>query len=726
MLYAIPAKMSPVVELERRLALWEAVQFEELLLRIQLQAEARNQVLKNASASNVKAGAPKRARRLAKEGARSKAVSGLHGGVKQLSPEQQRHWAGKLLPRAVHPAPAVVGPAQEGIRPQAESQVSPNGQGSESPLKGIRFAPMTAPGPSGRRSEHVRELLSVRKRSVANRLLRLLGDAIRADLEGTFPSAARWILGSGVTFLEKPGKDAPRPIRAGEWLRKVIGKSLLLKHKDAIIKLMFELHQYGVNMQGGTEILFHARDTIEELARTGQLPPIAIIDVDLVNCFGSLEWDSILDAYAKLLPEALPWERWCTAQECDAVLPSGERTKINRGAGQGEPDGPLKASVTIGHAMQDCKSAWRSDMRDATVDVWLMDDGQLFTHPRHVDCVLQSLDRRLELTGATRGKSIDGSVRSMVRMFAPPGREQELAGWDSAYVRDTCNVLQSDDPVKVLGGICGTELQVQDAFKTLCTSVENLHKAIDQVQDPATEVVLKKSCADVSKIIYTLRLNGDRLITSEKLPEYTSVMRESLARSLGGDLIDTAWEQATCGKLGLGFRTAEEVALPAFIASRTAAAPAVRAIFGRLEAAGLAPAGALDAAYVARTTRAIQTLQDTFAIGAPQRDSVAAIVRDGLRAAEGWWANIAQGANSSPEPQSHRPAEASIATGEADDAIEERPGAPRIQKKLSALIDDSKLSALRARFIDAGSTEDVMRLDELDDEHQEHTWILGT
>jgi hypothetical protein len=493
MTYAIPAKMAPVVELERRLGLWEASQFEELLLRIQLQAEARNQVLKNASTSNVKAGAPKRARRLAKEGARSKAVSGLQGGVKQLSPEQQRHWAGKLLPRAEHPAPAIARPAQEGTRPQAESQVNPNGQGPESPLKGIRFAPMTAPGPSGRRNEHVRELLSVRKRSVANRLLRLLGDAIRAGLEGALPPAARWILGSGVTFLEKAGKEAPRPIRAGEWLRKVIGKSLLLKHKDTIIKLMFELHQYGVNMQGGTEILFHARDTIEELARAGQLPPIAIIDVDLVNCFGSFEWDSILDAYAKLLPEALPWERWCTAQECDAVLPSGERTQINRGAGQGEPDGPLKASVTIGHAMQDCKSVWRPDVRDATVDVWLMDDGQLFTHPSHVDSVLQSLDRRLELAGATRGKkSIDGTVKSMVRTFAPPGREPELAGWDSAYVRGTCNVLQSDDIVKVLGGICGTERQEHDAFKTLCTSVKNLHKTIDQVQDPAIEVVLKQ------------------------------------------------------------------------------------------------------------------------------------------------------------------------------------------------------------------------------------------
>ena len=121
---------------------------------------------------------------------------------------------------------------------------------------------------------------------------------------------------------------------------------------------MVDTNQYGVTMPGGTEFLFHARETVEQLGREGKLPPIALIDVDLVNCFGSFEWDSIVTASEKLLPEAVPWERWCTAQACEATLPSGERVSVNRGAGQGEPDGPLKASVTIGHAMKDCKAEW--------------------------------------------------------------------------------------------------------------------------------------------------------------------------------------------------------------------------------------------------------------------------------------------------------------------------------------------------------------------------------
>ena len=120
-------------------------------------------------------------------------------------------------------------------------------------------------------------------------LLRSIGEAINKGLDGSLPDEARWTLGSNMTFLEKPGNDAPRPIRAGEWLRKVIGKVLLTRQKKVIMKLTFDLNQYGVAMPGGAKVLFHARDTREEFGRLGQLPPIAIVDVDLVKCFGSLE-----------------------------------------------------------------------------------------------------------------------------------------------------------------------------------------------------------------------------------------------------------------------------------------------------------------------------------------------------------------------------------------------------------------------------------------------------
>ena len=91
-------------------------------------------------------------------------------------------------------------------------------------------------------------------------------------------------------------------------MRKTIAKSLLRDHRAKIHQRMFAFGEYGVALPGGAEALFHARATVEEeLASAGLLGLVAIVDVDLVNCFGSLEWPAIRRAYQECLPEFLPW-----------------------------------------------------------------------------------------------------------------------------------------------------------------------------------------------------------------------------------------------------------------------------------------------------------------------------------------------------------------------------------------------------------------------------------
>ena len=104
---------------------------------------------------------------------------------------------------------------------------------------------------------------------------------------------------------------------------------------------------------------------------------------------------------------------------------------------------------------------------------------------------------------------------------------------------ETCNILDVAEPIKVLGGVRGSQVHIVDGFLKTCTKVRDLHAVVDYVADAATEIMLKKECADVSKINYTLRLSGDQ-IPNERLAEYTAVMRESITRSLGGDLHDEA------------------------------------------------------------------------------------------------------------------------------------------------------------------------------------------
>ena len=68
-------------------------------------------------------------------------------------------------------------------------------------------------------------------------------------------------------------------------------------------------------------------------------------------------------------------------------------------------------------------------------------------------------------------------------------------------------------------------------------------------------------------------------------------MRESFTRTLGGDVHDEAWLQATRTMEGAnhGLRKTEVVALPTFTSNRTAAGPRAVTNFNRTEEQSLAP-----------------------------------------------------------------------------------------------------------------------------------------
>eukprot|EP00972_Heterocapsa_arctica_P056077 8271151-Heterocapsa_arctica.AAC.1 len=55
---------------------------------------------------------------------------------------------------------------------------------------------------------------------------------------------------------------------------------------------------------------------------------------------------------------------------------------------------------------------------------------------------------------------------------------------------------------------------------------------------------------------------------------------------------------------GVGFRTPEEIAIPAFVASRFTARPGARALFKQLEDVGLVGEGLLLKAFDDRTSKA--------------------------------------------------------------------------------------------------------------------------
>ena len=113
--------------------------------------------------------------------------------------------------------------------------------------------------------------------------------------------------------------------------------------------------------------------------------------------------------------------------------------------------------------------------------------------------------------GATRGSRRQGDrIKSAVRVYAGPDDAEAIQGWDTAYVKDTCKIWLEGESVKYLGGIVGSRDQIGADFTSTVQTTGDLHDAISEIDDPATQMVLRGSCADVSKVTYQLRLNGDK------------------------------------------------------------------------------------------------------------------------------------------------------------------------------------------------------------------------
>ena len=217
---------------------------------------------------------------------------------------------------------------------------------------------------------------------------------------------------------------------------------------------------------------------------------------------------------------------------------------------------------------------------------------------------------------------------------------------------------------------------------------------------PPRSLSLKTACGDVCKATYALRLNGDK-IPEASLGGFTATLRDSIGVTLGGELGDEPWEQATCaeGEGGLGMRTPEEVSLPAFVASRATARPAACALFARLEAAGLAGRGALRSAYDARGAAAFARLLDRAGDDQPLRDQLRAMCEASARAAQDSWDAAAAGREEPPRPRGFR----RLGDLDDDDSPVGLPRAPSLQANLSRALDARKGGEVRSAMRTSGA-----------------------
>ena len=219
--------------------------------------------------------------------------------------------------------------------------------------------------------------------------------------------------------------------------------------------------------------------------------------------------------------------------------------------------------------------------------------GQCFVRPMLFDRWLRALDAALASFGATRGRIALGNAKSSARLLCPPERFHEFSGWDTAYVRDTVVVLSPDAGATALGSAFALVSKSTPALGSQCApAMSCAPPSTEWIMHP-TELVLTRQCADVSKLLYHMRINGD-ILDHDLLASFDGQLRASVATLSGGrspGSLLVAGDHRCCS-WGVGPAHRCHCGSPgSFVASRILSRPLVATMVDHLCAAigGLSP-----------------------------------------------------------------------------------------------------------------------------------------
>ena len=665
----------------RRLVMLLRNQLDELLTTVQLERAAPGRVMRRRTVEGSEKREPYgRVKTLARAGAYSKAVRALDGAeIAHYNEVDALKWARQLVPDAPPDAAATLGarPMEEeerskmdGLKTCAEEILGeePQAGGSEDVLdrdgsdldddgairrvaqpkkrrwpstnayaKGVRFAALSAPGPSGLRPEHLLELAQTRSLRSRRSFEQAMSGFVASAVSGRLPvTSSWWITDSALTFIRKPGatlEDAPRPLRVGEVLRRFVGKRIAAAEKAHMRELFARERQFGVACPGGAEVLAHHR-----MVTCGGEPGswMGDWDLDIKNCYGSLYWSAIDAAVEVHLPGALPWTRWLHNRSTRVVLPGGGVHETQRGAEQGDPLGGAYAAAALVEACRRARvgaeetkkgmidgnwtgrgimdmiaemwgrigadahptaarviDGWRRRAEDRTGDQFgPWDAGVAERGAVRAEESLRMLDVWYVDDAFVREKCVD--VELWLAAFDAQGA---MAGFERSarksiyrghpgqptppYTASTYVTRGRDEETKYLGVSIGKE---SEQFVARVDEVRALHDKLHRLEDPAVELVLTRQCAEVGKVMYLMRAvapavvaGGGRGLSDGALAAMDRVTREAVSRIARRDVTPEAAEQASWGVKagGLGLRPASRVALPAYLASLIEAAPFV-------------------------------------------------------------------------------------------------------------------------------------------------------
>ena len=140
-----------------------------------------------------------------------------------------------------------------------------------------------------------------------------------------------------------------QPIQMGKFLRKYVSRRRLAFSEGEIAALTTSMRQLGVGTPGGAEAHLPSAPLRRVGRRFTERTACQKSKSTKNKCFGMIEWQAVREAASRFLPKhtaAAAGKHWNLSHVEQEGLPL---TPKDRGAEQGDVDGPLECSVASGN-----------------------------------------------------------------------------------------------------------------------------------------------------------------------------------------------------------------------------------------------------------------------------------------------------------------------------------------------------------------------------------------
>ena len=172
--------------------------------------------------------------------------------------------------------------------------------------------------------------------------------------------------------LRPPGDPAVRPIAAGEFWRRLIGKFVVTLPQTVEDTKLLHPEQVGVGMRAAIDLVPQGiQSIVNQLHSIDPSGDWALCKIDFKNALNETNRSMALAGAAKRCPSILPSTEACYAQHTNLVCGT-EILQSRTGVHQGDPMGPLLFSLAIQDILD--------DMPDHLWQVWYLDDGHIIRH----------------------------------------------------------------------------------------------------------------------------------------------------------------------------------------------------------------------------------------------------------------------------------------------------------------------------------------------------------